>query len=66
MKNVLELKADGTATYTSEEDMKAYIWKETDYGVFLDGKADMKLKADGDKLTTRIMGFVTLNFEKQE
>ena len=65
VENVLELRADGTAVYTSSEDQKAYIWKETDYGVFLDGKADLKLKVDGDKLTTKVFGFVTLNFEKQ-
>ena len=34
-------------------------------GVFLDGKSDLKLKDNGDKLTTRVFGLVTLNFEKQ-
>ena len=63
--NTIVLRADGTAVYTTPDETRAYIWKETDYGVFLDGKADLKLKADGDKLTTRVLGFVTINFEKQ-
>lgn len=64
--NVLILNADGTAQYTSPEDPREYTWKETGYGVFLDGKSDMKLTADGDKLTTRLLGIITLNFERVE
>ena len=60
------LNADGTAVYTSEDDPKEYTWKETGYGVFLDGKSDMKMTADGDKLKTRILGIVTVAFEKVE
>ena len=68
VENTLDLKADGTALQSSEngEDVKAYIWKETDYGVFLDGKSDMKLTADGDILKTKLFGFVTLNFERKQ
>ena len=64
--NLLVLNADGTAVYTSEDDPKEYTWKETGYGVFLDGKSDMKMTADGDKLKTRILGIVTVAFEKVE
>ncbi|MBR4462590.1 MAG: hypothetical protein IKS51_08435 [Erysipelotrichaceae bacterium] len=61
----IHINADGTATQTSPEEKRTYTWKETGYGVFLDGKGDLKLKAEGDKLTTRIMGFVTLTYEKE-
>ncbi len=57
----LILKADGTATFGSEE----YEWKETKEGFRLDGKSDLKFKDEGDKLTAKIL-FVTLNFIKAE
>ena len=64
--NTIYINADGTAKMVSPEDEKAYIWKETDYGLFLDGKSDLKLTADGDKFTTKILGFITINIEKQD
>lgn len=63
----LELKADGTALMYSlneaEEDKKAYIWKETDYGVFLDGKSDLKLKYIDDVLYLKFLG-VSIGYKK--
>ena len=68
-KCILDLKADGTATMTSEDEVIEYNWKETDYGVYLDclgKKSDLKLKADGpDTLNTRIL-FVTLSFKREK
>ncbi len=65
VENILTLNADGTATYTSPDEVREYTWKETNYGVFLDGKSDLKLTDDNGMLKTRVFGFVTLNFEKQ-
>ena len=65
VENILTLNADGTATYTSPDETREYTWKETHYGVFLDGKSDLKLTDDNGILKTRVFGFVTLNFEKQ-
>ena len=62
--NILSINADGTAAYASDEDPREYTWEETSYGLFLDGKSDMKLTADGDKLTTKLLGVVTLTFER--
>ncbi len=62
------LKEDGTAVYVTPEnnDIRAYIWKETSYGVFLNGKSDMKLTDEEGMLKTKLFGFVTLNFVKEE
>ena len=65
VESVIALNADGTATYTSPEEVKEYTWTEKSYGVYLDGKSDLKLTYDDGMLKTRIMGFVTVNFEKQ-
>ena len=64
----LEIKADGTALMYSvneaDEDKKAYVWKETDYGIFLDGKHDFKIKAEGDTLYLKFLG-VTFGYVKE-
>ena len=64
----LELKADGTAIMSSpdeaEDDRKAFIWKETDYGVFLDGKHDFKLKYIDDVLYLKFLG-VSIGYKKE-
>ena len=65
----IDLRADGTALMYSpdekEEDKKAFIWKETDYGVFLDGKSDLKLKYVDDVLYLKFLG-VTLVYKKED
>ena len=68
VENILTLKEDGTAIYITPEnnDIRAYIWKETSYGVFLDGKSDLKLTDEEGMLKTKLFGFVTLNFVKEE
>ena len=59
----IEIRADGTALMYSpdekEEDKKAFIWKETDYGVFLDGKHDFKLKYKDDTLYLKFHIFLS-------
>lgn len=62
--SILFINADGTAHYGEGEDRKDYVWTEKNYGIYLDGKSDMKLTADGDRLTTRLLGFITITFEK--
>lgn len=64
----LEIKADGTAIMSSpgetEDERNAYIWKETDYGVFLDGKHDFKLKYKDDTLYLKFLG-VSIGYKKE-
>ena len=64
----LEIKADGTAIMSSpgetEDERNAYIWKETIYGVFLDGKHDFKLKYKDDTLYLKFLG-VTIGYKKE-
>ena len=62
--NSLIIKADGTATTGTGDDLKAYIWKETSYGIFLDGKSDLKMYANGDDLEVRFLGIV-ITYKKQ-
>ena len=47
-----------------EEPEEDYTWKEADYGVYLDGKSDLKLKDEGGYLMTKVLG-VTIKLEKQ-
>lgn len=65
--NLLVLRADGTATITSGDEVDEYTWKETDSGVYLDSlgsKSDLKFKADGpDTLKTRVL-FITVKFNR--
>ena len=64
----LDLKADGTAIMSSpgetEDERNAFIWKETDYGVFLDGKHDFKLKYKDDTLYLKFLG-VSIGYKKE-
>ena len=60
----LVLKGDGTATFESESESTSCEWKETSDGVKLTGSTKMTLKAEGEELTTKILG-VTLTFIKQ-
>ena len=62
--NAIEIKPDGTATQKDGDGFRAYTWKETDYGVFLDGKSDLKLKDDGDGLKLTFLG-VAIHYKKQ-
>ena len=66
VENVLAINGDGTATYSSPSEVKEFTWRETSYGVFLDGKADMKLKAVDETLQTKVLGIVTLIFEREK
>jgi len=65
----IDIRADGTALMYSpdekDEDKKAYIWKETDYGVFLDGKSDLKLKYIDDTLYLKFLG-VKIGYIKEK
>lgn len=65
----LELRADGTAVMYSpseaQDERNAFIWKETDYGVFLDGKHDFKLKEKDDTLILSFLG-VKIAYKKED
>ena len=62
---ILTLNADGSASFTAQSaQVEDYTWKEADYGVYLEGKSDLKLKDEGDYLMTKVLG-VTLKLEKQ-
>ena len=61
----IEIRADGTASYISKSETRDYTWKETNYGVFLDGKSDLKLKEDDDTLHISFLG-ITINYERME
>lgn len=62
--SILSINADGTAVYGEGEDRKDYTWKETGYGLYLDGRSDMKLTDEEGRLSTRLLGFITVIFEK--
>lgn len=63
--NEVLINSDGTASVSSEAETKEYEWTETSYGLYLDGKSDLKLYADGDRLAIRLLGVISVNLERQ-
>ena len=61
---LLVLNADGTAMFTSEGENDACKWQETSDGIKLTDGVSMEFKADGDAMTTNVLG-AELRFEKQ-
>lgn len=61
---LLALNADGTAVFTSEGENDACKWQETSDGIKLTDGVSMEFKADGDAMTTNVLG-AELRFEKQ-
>lgn len=61
----LVLNADGTAQFTSEEEVTDCTWKETNDGFKLEGGAKMTFKDDGDGIVSKVFG-VSLHFERQQ
>ena len=61
---ILVLNPDGTARFSAGEEASNCTWTETKDGFKLVGDTKMTFKADGDKVTTKLVG-LTLEFEKQ-
>lgn len=61
----LTLNADGTASFTSDEEETNCTWEETGDGFKLKGDAKMTFKDDGDGVKSSIFG-VEMHFEKQQ
>ena len=62
---LLILNADGTATFSSGDDVSKCTWEETGDGFKLKGDAKMKFTDDGDGIKSVVLG-VTLHFERQQ
>lgn len=60
----LTLNADGTAKFTSGEEVTNCTWEETNGGFKLKGDAKMSFTDDGDGIKCSLLG-VELHFEKQ-
>ena len=61
----LILNADGTAKFTSGDEVTEYTWKETSNGFKLEGGAKMTFTDDGDGIKSKVLG-VELHFERQQ
>ena len=63
---IMELKADGTGTFTGmeENEQTTFNWKETDDGIKTSGDMKLKFTDDNGTLKTKIIG-AELAFEKQ-
>ena len=61
----LTLNADGTAEFSSADEVSKYTWEETANGFKLKGDTKMTFTDDGDGIKSKVLG-VDLHFEKQQ
>lgn len=61
----LTLNADGSAEFSSADEVSKCTWEETANGFKLQGDAKMTFTDDGDGIKSKLLG-VELHFEKQQ
>lgn len=61
---ILTINEDGTGNLTDGSGVSEFTWEPTNEGFKTKGDVKLKFKADGDKISAKIIG-VKLTFEKQ-